>query len=61
MFKRFFSALACLSSNIEALAASFAEANERSRHNILGEGYSEPASIELHEPASMGKSLRKAS
>jgi hypothetical protein len=36
MFRRFFSALSALAGNVEALAASFAEANERFRHNVLG-------------------------
>lgn len=34
MFKRFFAALASLTANAEALAASFAEANENFRHNL---------------------------
>jgi hypothetical protein len=38
VFRKFFSALAALATNVEALAASFAEANQRFRHNVLGEG-----------------------
>jgi hypothetical protein len=41
IFKRFFSALANLTGNIETLAASFAEANKRFRHNVLGDGNDE--------------------
>ncbi len=46
MFKRFFSALANLTGNIEALAASFAEANERFRQNVLGDGSGELPALE---------------
>jgi hypothetical protein len=38
VFRKFFSALAALAANVEALAASFAEANQRFRHNVLGDG-----------------------
>jgi hypothetical protein len=61
MFRRFFYALASLAGNIEALAASFAEANERFRHNVLGEGSGEPEQLEHHEPALTLKARRKAS
>jgi hypothetical protein len=61
MFKRLFSALPSLTGNIEALAASFAEANERFRHNVLSEGNGEPAQLEHHEPALTVKARRKAS
>jgi hypothetical protein len=46
MFKRFYSALANLSVNIEALAAALAEANERFRQNVLGDGSSEVPALE---------------
>jgi hypothetical protein len=59
MFKRVFSALASLAGNIEALAASFAEANERFRHNVLGEGNGELLALdhqaESEEPARIGR------
>ena len=59
MFKRLFSALTSLRCNIEALAVSFAEANERFRHNILGEGNGEVLALdhqaENEEPARIGR------
>ena len=55
MFKRFFSALSSLAGNIEALAASIAEANECFRHNVLGEGNGDLLALdhqaESEEPA----------
>jgi hypothetical protein len=58
MFKRFFSAVAALASNVEALAASFAEANQRFRHNVLGEGNGDLPALEhaeSEEPARIGR------
>jgi hypothetical protein len=59
MFKRIFTALANLTGNIEALAASIAEANECFRHNVLGEGNGDLLALdhqaESQEPARLGR------
>ncbi len=58
MFKRFFAALAALTSNVEALAASFAEANDRFKRNLLGEDNDDmpaPEYSEREEPARIGR------
>ena len=59
MFKRIFTALANLTGNIEALAASIAEANECFRHNVLGDGNGELLALEhqteSEKPARIGR------
>ena len=58
MFRKFFSALAALATNVEALAASFAEANQRFRHNVLGESNGDLPLLEhaeSDEPARIGR------
>jgi hypothetical protein len=58
VFRKFFSALAALTGNVEALAASLGEANQRFRHNVLGEGNGDLPLLELsesEEPARLGR------
>jgi hypothetical protein len=50
MFRRFFAALANLTAGAEALAASFAEANDRFRQNLALDPQDQPGQLE-HEPA----------
>ena len=57
MFRRFFTALASLSANAEALAQSFAEANDRFRSNLALD-HIEPAAELEHEPT--GPKTKKA-
>ena len=62
MFKRFFSALANLTANVEALAQSFALANERFRCNILGDGDGELPALsyaQSEEPPVNGKAKKR--
>jgi hypothetical protein len=50
MFRRFFAALANLTAGAEALAASFAEANDRFRQNLALDHPEQPEQLD-HEPA----------
>ena len=50
MFGRFFSALRLLTVNAEALAASFAEANQRFRSNLALDVADEPPTAALPGP-----------
>jgi hypothetical protein len=64
VFKRFFSALASLASNVESLSASFAEANRRFRQNILGEGNGDLPALEhteSDEPPKIGRKRQRPS
>jgi hypothetical protein len=59
MFRRFFAALANLTGNVEALALSFGEANERFKRNVLGEGNGELPLLEHAESVEPVRNGRK--
>lgn len=58
MFKKFFAAIAALTQNAEALAASLAEANERFRANLLDGPADEVPALE-HDDKAARKNGRK--
>ncbi len=64
MFARFFSALRLLTANAEALAFSFAEANQRFRANLALDATEEtpdalPAPTDAEEPRRSGRGRNK--
>lgn len=59
MFRRFFAAIAAMSANAEALAASFAEANDRFRVNLALDHTEAPAALEHTEAEEEERPARK--
>ena len=60
MFRRFFSALSALSASAEALAASFAEANQRFRDNLSLDYHEEMPALPAPEDDKPRRNSRKA-